>query len=133
MHWLSFFIGVLIGWGVEWLIDYFYWRRRLGNDNEAEVDLSERLDKALGALQQMRIDLYDAQISAKAEVAQLNQQLADAQGEIAALRARLVTAGDDDPGGVDLQGLDLPAQPVVLDQAEDAISEEFDPGLVEVS
>ena len=97
MHWLSFLIGVLIGWGVEWLIDYLYWRRRRGDEDDSEVDLRERLDKALGALQQMRIDLYDAQVSAKAEVAQLNQQLADAQGELAALRARLATAENNIP------------------------------------
>ena len=28
MNWLSFFIGVLVGWIVEWLIDLFYWRRK---------------------------------------------------------------------------------------------------------
>ncbi|HSN75323.1 MAG TPA: hypothetical protein VL334_09610 [Anaerolineae bacterium] len=133
MHWLSFFIGVLIGWGVEWLIDYLYWRRRRDDDDEADVDLSERLDKALGALQQMRIDLYDEQISAKAEMAQLKQQLAEAQDEIAALRARLATAEDDDQGSADLQGLDLPDQPVFLDQAEDTISEELEPAAEESS
>ena len=28
MNWLSFFVGVLVGWIVEWLIDLFYWRRK---------------------------------------------------------------------------------------------------------
>ncbi len=88
MHWLSFLIGVLIGWGVEWLIDYFYWRRQRVHDDGSEAELSERLERALSALQQMRIDLYDARASAQVEIAQLNQQLADAQAEIALLSAR---------------------------------------------
>ncbi|MBN1659043.1 MAG: hypothetical protein JXA93_11600 [Anaerolineae bacterium] len=46
MNWLSFFIGVLVGWIVEWIIDFFYWRRRyqvLERENEA---LHSRLNEA---------------------------------------------------------------------------------------
>jgi predicted flap endonuclease-1-like 5' DNA nuclease len=30
VDWLSLFIGILIGWLAEWLIDLFYWRRQRG-------------------------------------------------------------------------------------------------------
>ena len=36
MNWLSFFIGVLVGWIVEWLVDVFYWRRRGSRGNTEE-------------------------------------------------------------------------------------------------
>lgn len=26
--WFAFILGLLIGWLVEWLLDFFYWRRR---------------------------------------------------------------------------------------------------------
>ena len=28
MHWLSFFIGALLGWLICWLIDFLFCRRR---------------------------------------------------------------------------------------------------------
>jgi len=46
MDWLSFFIGVLVGWIAEWLIDFFYWRRKyLACEQEKEA-LRARLDEA---------------------------------------------------------------------------------------
>ena len=32
MNWLVFIAGILLGWLIEWLIDYFYWRRRRGGE-----------------------------------------------------------------------------------------------------
>ena len=28
MEWVILLFGVLIGWGIEWVVDLFYWRRR---------------------------------------------------------------------------------------------------------
>ena len=28
IHWLSFLIGALVAWVLEWVLDYFYWRRK---------------------------------------------------------------------------------------------------------
>lgn len=44
MDWLSFFIGVLVGWIIEWLIDLFYWRRKWRALLEENSLLRARLD-----------------------------------------------------------------------------------------
>lgn len=33
----TFVLGVLVGWLVEWLIDFYYWRRRRSEEMEASV------------------------------------------------------------------------------------------------
>lgn len=103
MHWLSFFIGALVGWLICWLIDYLICRpRRMSaeallnasleqrNEESAELtaqlsdyeDLQVRLDAAnaeIGTLQ-ARIDgMNEAQASleaANAEIDALKMQLA---------------------------------------------------------
>lgn len=106
MNWLSFFIGVLVGWLIELLIDFFFWRRRRpggGADLDARAELAGMEAKAsqlearlVGAqddqtrcareLQVCRDDLARAreQLSAKAaEAQQLQASLADAQVSMA--------------------------------------------------
>lgn len=46
MNWLSFFIGVLVGWIVEWFIDLFYWRRKYHSCQEEKEALQARLNEA---------------------------------------------------------------------------------------
>jgi predicted flap endonuclease-1-like 5' DNA nuclease len=46
MNWLSFFIGVLVGWIIEWLIDLFYWRRKCHACQEENEALQARLNEA---------------------------------------------------------------------------------------
>lgn len=33
--WFTFILGLLIGWLIEWVIDYFYWRRRSAQNEAA--------------------------------------------------------------------------------------------------
>lgn len=36
----TFFLGLLVGWLIEWVIDYFYWRTRSAH-NQTEVNLNK--------------------------------------------------------------------------------------------
>jgi hypothetical protein len=46
MNWLVFFIGVLVGWLVEWFIDLFYWRRKCQSCQKEKEALQARLNEA---------------------------------------------------------------------------------------
>jgi predicted flap endonuclease-1-like 5' DNA nuclease len=99
--WLSFFIGILVGWVLEWLIDFLFWRRKYARVAEAEAqtradlaNLQDRVD---------RVDALDLDLtSSKAEIDSLHIDLSSAQEEIARLQAALAAstaaaqvAGDD--------------------------------------
>lgn len=43
MDWVILLIGVLIGWGGEWLVDLFYWRRRQEGTSAALVQADATL------------------------------------------------------------------------------------------
>ena len=49
MDWMILLFGVLIGWGGEWLVDLFYWRRR-------QEGISAALDQADAALIAVRAE-----------------------------------------------------------------------------
>jgi predicted flap endonuclease-1-like 5' DNA nuclease len=55
MTWLSFFIGVLVGWIIEWFIDLFYWRRAYQSCREEKEALQTRLDEAERRLAAFRV------------------------------------------------------------------------------
>ncbi|MER2598068.1 MAG: hypothetical protein ABTQ73_00920, partial [Caldilineales bacterium] len=109
MDWLSFFIGVLVGWLVELFIDWFYWRRKYAAFAQTEAELRAELANAQGALQLTRIELYDAQalqkpssdhlnqqiVQFRSEMDLLNKDLAGSQAEITSLRSQLATAQAD--------------------------------------
>ena len=44
MSWLFFFIGVLIGWLVQWVFDYFFWRKQREQAAEAQALLEKQLN-----------------------------------------------------------------------------------------
>ncbi len=112
MNWLSFFIGLLVGWLIQWALDYFFWRRRRLQTEEGVAVLQTRLKSAedeardLGSqLSQCRRDAdacaaevasKDAALQEKAaelaaaqkEQAMLREQLAEAQAKITSLQAR---------------------------------------------
>jgi predicted flap endonuclease-1-like 5' DNA nuclease len=46
VNWLAFFIGVLVGWMIEWLIDFTYWRRKWQVVQEEGELRRARLDAA---------------------------------------------------------------------------------------
>jgi predicted flap endonuclease-1-like 5' DNA nuclease len=122
MHYPSLFVGVLVGWVVEWLIDIFYWRRKYAGSAEVESELSEHLLSNEGDLETLRtqlaksqelekelnaglvaanagadsarVELADVQSGHQAVVDQLNADLSAAQDEISRLRGGL--AGPDE-------------------------------------
>lgn len=75
MEWLSLAVGGLIGWGVEWVLDYLFWRRPYRTS--VDVDMMA---------QQMALN------DARARVRSLENKLAQYQGqdaELATLRAQV--------------------------------------------
>jgi predicted flap endonuclease-1-like 5' DNA nuclease len=44
--WLSFFVGVLVGWILEWLIDFIFWRRKHRSQQREIVVLGQQLEDA---------------------------------------------------------------------------------------
>jgi predicted flap endonuclease-1-like 5' DNA nuclease len=103
MEWLSLAVGGLIGWGVEWVLDYLFWRRPYRtsvdvdmmaqqmalNDARARVrSLENKLTQYQGQdaeLAALRTQVEDMQrLSrqldvARAEITSLNEQLIEAQ------------------------------------------------------
>jgi predicted flap endonuclease-1-like 5' DNA nuclease len=59
MNWLSFFIGVLVGWIVEWLIDLFYWRRAYQSCRTEKEALQARLAEAERRIIALRVKGWD--------------------------------------------------------------------------
>jgi len=105
MNWLSFFIGMLVGWLVEWAIDYFFWRRRrqssegdaqaLKNSRaEAEAE-TQALKSQLEQCQQQERRLADCEAALRAEQDKAQAQaerLEAREQEMALLRAQIADA-----------------------------------------
>lgn len=109
MNWLSFFTGLLTGWLIELLIDFFYWRRRRAvsvpagavrselaameakaSQLEAQLIAAQDDQKKLVTCERQLQDCHDtlsrvqAQLSAReTEVQQLQASLADTEIRIA--------------------------------------------------
>lgn len=56
MHWLSFFIGMLVGWLVELLIDFLFWRRKRGA-SAAETEVRAELARTEATVGQLEAQL----------------------------------------------------------------------------
>jgi len=56
MDWLSFVIGVLIGWLIEWVIDLFYWRRKYRACTAEKEELQTRLGEAETRLRAYQVE-----------------------------------------------------------------------------
>ena len=46
--WLSFVIGILVGWLLEWLIDFVFWRRKQRAEQAELGRLQQQLESAQG-------------------------------------------------------------------------------------
>jgi predicted flap endonuclease-1-like 5' DNA nuclease len=105
MNWLSFLIGVIVGWALEWVIDLLFWRRRGRAPGEAGSTLQARLTKAetenreLEAQlnyyrgQEKRLADCEASLQAKeAELHSLSQQIATAESQVRTLETQLAEA-----------------------------------------
>lgn len=67
MQLLILLVGVLLGWGIEWLVDLFYWRRRQGGTADALAQAEAALVNARAENQQLQVQLE--QMTAAREVA----------------------------------------------------------------
>ena len=96
MDWLSFFVGALVGWIIEWLIDHFFlgrrrvakWQKRC-DDLQAENAALKATNERLQALQDQAAELnaklksYEAERREMAqEIDALNVALADTQHQL---------------------------------------------------
>ncbi len=98
MHWLSFFIGLLVGWVIEWLLDVLFWRRRSRGADDAQARI-RALEDELARRTVRAAELSDCEAQ---EVQRLSAQLDAARAEIAALKERLSAAGAGAAGGASL-------------------------------
>ncbi|MBN2389359.1 MAG: hypothetical protein JXR84_01465 [Anaerolineae bacterium] len=87
MNWLSFFIGLLVGWLIELLIDFFYWRRRrVASVPESEVRTELAAMEAKAS--QLEAQLIAAQDDQKT-LATCERQLRDCQDVLSRVQAQL--------------------------------------------
>jgi predicted flap endonuclease-1-like 5' DNA nuclease len=97
MNWLSFFIGALVGWLIELIIDFVFWRRRYqGSASEARLRIelagleakASQLEAQLVGCQEMR-EQYTARATelqaCTAALQQAQDRLAAMENEIAGL------------------------------------------------
>ena len=94
MNWLSFFIGALVGWLIELIIDFVFWRRRYqGSASEARLRIelagleakASQLEAQLVGCQEMR-EQYTARIT---ELQACTAALQQAQNRLAALESEI--------------------------------------------
>ena len=78
MNWIIFLGGVLVGWLVQWILDYFFWRKQ----REQAVEAQAMLEKQLANSQK---DLATAQ-----------EKLTDCEAKAAALAKQAATPKADD-------------------------------------
>lgn len=101
MNWLSFFIGMLVGWLIELLIDFFFWRRRR-HGAVAETDVRAELARTEAKVGQLeaqlagcresleRLTLCERELQACASALQNSKdQLAAKETEVQNLQASL--------------------------------------------
>jgi len=101
MNWLSFFIGMLVGWLVELLIDFFFWRRRrqgAASDTDVRAELA-RTEAKVGQLEAQlagsrdsaeQLKLCERELQACASALQNSkEQLASRETDVQNLQASL--------------------------------------------
>ncbi len=109
MHWLSFFIGVLVGWLLEWIVDYLFWRGGRQSAEESGRELRQSLaaaEKRARALEQElaqyepqaeQLSTCEAALAAQREKVQTCQTaLAVAEDEIEELKTALAATESEE-------------------------------------
>ncbi|HET91556.1 MAG TPA: hypothetical protein ENN99_12590 [Chloroflexi bacterium] len=101
MNWLSFFIGALVGWAIELLIDFFFWRRRR-RQPASEMAIRTELAVLEGKAAQLEAELVGAQEDqehcarelqvCQEALAQARAQLAATEDQVQQLQASLADA-----------------------------------------
>ncbi|MBK8048729.1 MAG: hypothetical protein IPK16_17355 [Anaerolineales bacterium] len=100
--WLSFVLGALTGWLIEWLIDFFYWRRKRNRWEDTEAALRGELNTTQGMVGDLRLQiardqdvarqlaatrtLLDARVT---DVTQLQTAVENSNNQIVALEGQL--------------------------------------------
>ncbi len=100
MLWLSFFIGVLVGWIVEFIIDYLFWQKRCARLDAKNDELRLELQR-MKAIETQNLELRQelARLQAleeehaalKAELDACQQQLAAMPGDEMPARSETAT------------------------------------------
>lgn len=90
--WYALIIGLIIGWLLELLIDFFYWRKRRICPDDGSISLRADLDNARSAQSKLDLSLKESQnrIAAleadlngrNARIGELESELADIHGEL---------------------------------------------------
>ena len=94
-NWLIFFIGVLVGWGIELIIDYLFWRKKLALAYAKCDSLHARIDGLEAEKQRLQADLETARTSLdecdslRARIDSLEAENRRLQADLEAARASL--------------------------------------------
>ena len=83
MHWLSFFSGILVGWLLEWIVDFLFWRNGRQMTEESEMALRQSLAAAQERARTLEQEL--------AQYEQQAEQLATCEAELAAQHEKVQT------------------------------------------
>jgi len=57
--WFMLILGILIGWAIEFVIDWYYWRRQKANGVD-EVEWQNKLNAAETKMRSLNVQLQDA-------------------------------------------------------------------------
>ena len=78
-----FVLGILVGWIAEWILDWFYWRKRTRAAIKSMVDENEQLDN-------QNADLTRANKTLDEAYSDLKLRFADLQNEVNRLKAAAI-------------------------------------------
>jgi predicted flap endonuclease-1-like 5' DNA nuclease len=95
--WLSFLIGLLVGWLIELLIDFLFWRRGRRTVQGTQVELQAQLDEQKARVRELEDQLARCQANLRArqeEQQALRAQLAEAQAATSSLQPQQVLQND---------------------------------------
>jgi predicted flap endonuclease-1-like 5' DNA nuclease len=109
--WLSFVIGILVGWLLEWLIDFVFWRRKYRAEQAELGRLQQQLENAQGRQRDLEMqalqcsqDLDACRASLEAGQAELEKTRADLEACQAELDAAEATAHKVDTHDLSAEG-----------------------------
>ncbi len=89
MDWLSFFVGVLVGWVVELIIDYLFWQKRCARLDAENEELRSELQR-MEAIEAKNLELRKE----LARLQALEEEHAALKAELDACRQQLAAPED---------------------------------------
>jgi predicted flap endonuclease-1-like 5' DNA nuclease len=95
--WLSFLIGLLVGWLIELLIDFLFWRRGRRTVQGTQVELQAQLDEQKARVRELEDQLARCQANLQAreeERETVMAQLAEVQATNSSLQPQQVLQND---------------------------------------